>query len=347
MCNTALGVFTQEGRNIFVVPNLAQDERFRSHPSVMGPPDHRFYASVPIISPEDYVIGSIAVMDDKPRESGLSEEEVEIMQELSTTIMDHLLSQRAMREEYREEKMVRALGLFVGGKSDLSEGIYSRDWPNGENSEQLLNVNERLEKLQMSSDRGSKSRSPQNLTGSENQGSEERGSRSPVRKFRKSGNDKAQTESEKEENQLRPSMSPTTSQIQKSIAPSSVQSVLNRASCLMAQALDVEGAMFIDSSVYSRRRVIGSKDGGQDHRPGFTVGEDPYEPYDEEGYFEVQRFEDHNEPRTLVLGYSTSLASSRDDDERESHYVSLPGSFVSHLVDRYPRGKIFHIDADG
>lgn len=348
MCNKAISLFTQEGKDIFVIPDLTQDERFRSHPSVTGSPHHRFYASVPVISPEEYVIGSVAVMDDKPRDGGLGEEDIEVLQELSATVMDHLLSQRAMREEYREEKMVRALGLFVGGKSDLSEGIYSRDWPNAERNEQLLNVNERLERLQMSSERGgSKSRSPQNPIRLDNQRSQERGSRSPVRKFRTVGNEEAQTASEKEENQLRPSMSPTTSQIQNSIAPSSVQSVLNRASCLMAQALDVEGAMFVDSSVYSRRRMIGSNDGRQDHQHQFTVGEDQDENYDVDGYFETERFQDRNEPKTLVLGYSTSSASSRDDDQGDSHYVSLPGTFVSHLIDRYPRGKIFHVDADG
>ncbi|KAJ5179262.1 hypothetical protein N7492_002472 [Penicillium capsulatum] len=352
MCNKAVSLFTQEGRNIFVVPDLTQDERFRFHSSVTGPPHHRFYASVPVISPEGYVIGSVAVMDDKPRESGLNEEEIEVLQELSATVMDHLLSQRAMREEYREEKMVRALGLFVQGKSDLKDGIYGRDWNNGESSEQLPNVNERLERLQISSERsGSKSRSPQtpkdNPISPEHQGSQERGSRSPVRKFKLVDSDETQTESEKEENQLRPSMSPTTSQIQKSIAPSTVQSVLNRASCLMAQALDIEGAMFIDSSVYSRRRMIGANDGQRDHQNEFTVGDDSDEAYGTQGYFNIPPFQDHNEPKTLVLGYSTSSGSSRDDDQRESHYVSLPGAFVSHLIDRYPRGKIFHIDADG
>ena len=362
MCNHAITAFTQGFKDVFVVPDLTLDERFKSHSSVTGPPHHRFYVSVPIQSPDAYIIGSVAVFDDKPRPDGLSEEELQILQELSATVMDHLLSQRAMREEYREEKMVRALGLFVRGKSDLSEGIYSREWAGDKASEQLSHVNEKLEHLQLAGERSaSGGRSPQALkdqvakenkeiSSNPEQDSRERGSQSPVRKFKTANEDedetKTETEAEKNENELRPVLSPTTRQIQKSLAPSSVQSVLNRASCLMEQALDVEGAMFVDSSVYSRRRMIGSNAGRKENQNEFTVGPDGDEDSDDEDDLS-KGFEDKHEPKTLVLGFSTSSASSRDDDQRDSYYVSLPGTFISHLIDRYPRGKIFHIDADG
>lgn len=45
--------------------------------------------------------------------------------------------------------MVRALGLFVRGKSDLGEGIYSRDWSDDRAGEQLAQVNQRLGELQV------------------------------------------------------------------------------------------------------------------------------------------------------------------------------------------------------
>lgn len=81
-------------------------------------------------------------MDNTPRE-GQSDEQAEFLRELSATIMDHLLSQRATREEYREEKMARALGLFVRGKSDLNEGIYSRESDADGSGQPLAHVNKR------------------------------------------------------------------------------------------------------------------------------------------------------------------------------------------------------------
>jgi signal transduction histidine kinase len=48
-----------------------------------------------------------------------------------------------------------------------------------------------------------------------------------------------------------------------------------------------------------------------------------------------------------VLGHFTSTTSEAGVNLSDSHYVSLSGSFVNHLIDQYPRGKIFHIEEDG
>jgi hypothetical protein len=148
MCNMAMQTFTKDGGEHFVVLDLTQDPQFHSHASVTGPPHNRFYVSVPIMSPDDYVIGSIAVLDDKPRVA-LTEEQIQVLKELSLTVMDHLMSQRAMREEDREERMVRALGLFVQGKSDLADGIDSHYHPENKAGHQLAEINRKLESFQL------------------------------------------------------------------------------------------------------------------------------------------------------------------------------------------------------
>ncbi|KAI2793688.1 hypothetical protein POX_a00272 [Penicillium oxalicum] len=347
MCDQAMSTFVNEKKDMFLVSDLKADPRFQSHNSVTGPPHHRFYVSVPIKSLDEYVIGSIAVLDDKPRDS-LTDEQHHFLQELSLTVMDHLLSQRAMREEYREEKMVRALGLFVQGKSDLSEGIDSRY-----GTESSLNqLNAKLEQFKLSKQKGTPEENDTNhdgrgrssdtpedsATDREFEKGESTRSRSPVHKFKVDEQVQEQdpNDNSKAENAQRPSLSPTTSHLQKSLAPSNVQSVLNRASCLMNQALDVEGAMFIDATVYARRQMIGS-----DNQEGPESVMSHLESEDHE-----LNLDDFHGPKSLVLGYSTSENSSRDNDQA-SHYVSLPGAFVSYLIDKYPRGKIFHIEKDG
>lgn len=353
MCDQAMKSFTGEGKTEFLVPDLTKDSRFNSASFVTGAPFHKFYVSVPIKSPENYIIGSVAVLDDKPRD-GLPEKDRQLLIELSVTVMEYLLSQRAMREENREEKMVRALGLFVQGKSDLSEGIDSRGEPEKQ-AKDLAHVNKKLEEVKISN---SNEEAKANSSSDRGRGSEasveseaavtaeQSRSRSPVRKFKANENQREESGIEKSENEERATLTPTTERLQESLAPSNVQSVLNRASCLMNQALDIEGAMFIDASVYTRRQMIGTdtKTGAnaasenQGNQAPDYVSDIPETPTIDE---------EINGPKSLVLGYSTSVASSRDDSKLESHYIPLPGAFINHLIDRYPRGKIFHIEQDG
>jgi diguanylate cyclase (GGDEF)-like protein/PAS domain S-box-containing protein len=55
------------GSDLFMVEDAHQDARFAGNPLVLGPPHIRFYAGVPLISKDGYAIGSLAVMDTRPR----------------------------------------------------------------------------------------------------------------------------------------------------------------------------------------------------------------------------------------------------------------------------------------
>lgn len=71
---------------LFVVPDATRDPRFADNPLVLGEPNIRFYAGVPIrvcdpASPEDsYALGTVCVIDDQPR--ALSPEEASLLCEL-------------------------------------------------------------------------------------------------------------------------------------------------------------------------------------------------------------------------------------------------------------------------
>ncbi|KAJ5557102.1 hypothetical protein N7494_001017 [Penicillium frequentans] len=348
MCNCAMHAFTGKGEEHFMVPDLTQDARFKNASFVTAAPRHRFYISVPIRSPEQYIIGSVAVLDDKPRK-GLSKQDMKFLKELSETVMDYLLSQRAMREENREEKMVRALGLFVRGHSDLSQGIDGLEVPD-DKPKGLAHVDEKLKEIKISSESSNSKqntrrdgdgckRSESPVTKQKAPSMAQSRSQSPVRKFKPKKEERRESGAEKEENDQRPSLTPTTERLQKSIAPQNVQSVLNRAACLMNQALETEGAMFIDASVYARRQVIGVDSDSHANKESNI---------DEQMHGAEQKLDEGiHGPKSLVLGYSTSSGSGKDESKQDSHYVPLPGAFVNHLIDRYPRGKIFHIENDG
>lgn len=68
----------------FVVPDCAEDERFKSMPYVHNS-QFRFYAGVSIVSPNGYRIGSYCVIDDKPRK-GLANTELSFLKDMATTV---------------------------------------------------------------------------------------------------------------------------------------------------------------------------------------------------------------------------------------------------------------------
>ncbi|KAH9204266.1 hypothetical protein DL95DRAFT_529330 [Leptodontidium sp. 2 PMI_412] len=103
-----------------IINDLTQDGKFKDRPFVTGRPSLRFYAAMPICTKAGFNIGSLCVLDDKPRD-GLSDIEIRFLGDMVITIMAHLESGRVKEAHRRSEKMVKGLGLFVEGGSTLRE----------------------------------------------------------------------------------------------------------------------------------------------------------------------------------------------------------------------------------
>lgn len=54
-------------KHVFSVPDLASDPRFAENPAVKGEPGFRFYAGAPVLDQSGFVVGSLCVIDRKPR----------------------------------------------------------------------------------------------------------------------------------------------------------------------------------------------------------------------------------------------------------------------------------------
>jgi diguanylate cyclase (GGDEF)-like protein len=77
-----------------VVRDAAADPRFADNPLVIGPPAIRFYAGVPLVTPEGAALGTLCVIDPQPRD--LSERDHFILTRLAGCVMTTLELRRAL-----------------------------------------------------------------------------------------------------------------------------------------------------------------------------------------------------------------------------------------------------------
>jgi diguanylate cyclase (GGDEF)-like protein/PAS domain S-box-containing protein len=73
---------------IFVVEDTAADKRFAGNPFVTGEPYIRFYAGMPVVSPDGYAMGTLCVMDREPRR--LTEVQMDMLAMLARQVNAHM-----------------------------------------------------------------------------------------------------------------------------------------------------------------------------------------------------------------------------------------------------------------
>lgn len=109
---TSVCAHAMRSGGVFVVEDLSADPRFAANPLVTEPPDLRFYAGAPLVTPEGLPLGSFCVLDRVPRR--LSEGQAATLQALARQAMAQLELRRTLAQLHRANRHRSRLMAVAG-----------------------------------------------------------------------------------------------------------------------------------------------------------------------------------------------------------------------------------------
>ena len=103
---------------VLVVENSLQDQRFKENPLVLGDPHIRFYAGAPLKTSAGNVLGTLCIIDNKPRK--ISEKQKNALKLLAKKAMDYLNDRKLLIYQSRH---IELSALKLKKLTDQAPGV--------------------------------------------------------------------------------------------------------------------------------------------------------------------------------------------------------------------------------
>lgn len=110
--------YTLAQGDILCVPDTFTDPRFRDNPLAQGYPHIRFYAGIPLLTPDEHCIGTVFLTDTQPRPA-LTDTDRQHLADIDALIMDRMEVQRLELLRHASQQRLQAMPC---GSVSLSTG---------------------------------------------------------------------------------------------------------------------------------------------------------------------------------------------------------------------------------
>lgn len=119
---------------LMMVPDARYDDRFNDNPLVTGEPNIVFYAGVPITDTLGNALGTICVIDNRPRE--LTEQQIDSLKALAKLVKTHFELRKAKMDlEKAQEDLKMVQSLVITMQNEIKDVVTNN--PEHEELEQL------------------------------------------------------------------------------------------------------------------------------------------------------------------------------------------------------------------
>lgn len=318
---------------VSVVADLTQDDRFCHRPYFQPGSPLRFFAGVPLRSPQGIDIGACCIFDSEPREGLLDTRSERVLRHVSNLVMTHLQARVSAESYRRNERMVRGIGSMVEGTGSMSK------WRNAPNPESFVDIQGKEGALNVQQQRiqGQVRRpsSPelsrpvpipiQSVLGIEDESETVAPSDS--------------TDTVSTDNGQMHTMTSFTSYlgVQEDDDQAVLGSLFSRAANIIRESIEVEGVLFLDAAIESYGGLVPQTTAENQNRSSGSSGEDSAGTDDSTA----------KSVHCRILGYSTSDASSINGNTAPAAYTSVPDTFLERILRRYREGQVFNFDEEG
>jgi len=309
----------------YIISDLRKATDIQELIVVKAAPKLRFYVAVPIRNSNGLVVGSYAILDDRPR-LGISAEEMVFMEDIADTIMGHLDAKHTALQRQRGDRLIKGLALFSEGKESL------RDWWLDTHSRKLRGEGPRRRRNSIDDLKSRNDRADEEL-GMTYNADQIPHDRNP-----------ASTDT--------PSIQPT-NQLPKPTLKSGhmaqdkhegfdlgreVNAAFARSSNLMREAMSAEGVAFIDADFHRTKESTKNQDSSTTdvETDTATSSSGP------ESSTPKQKAPVSPDAQCALLGFSTKVKSTVRGFDASARHSSLPKAFIRSLIRRYPMGKVFN-----